>query len=140
MISKEKDNLIFIRLFPGEEINKGIIETCEKHDIKSGVVLSGIGQLKDVKLGYFKKKGDYLPQIFKKPTELISLTGNICRQEGRYILHNHTALGTEEKKLIGGHLIEGIVNITAEIVLLKSGIDIARKQDEQTGLLVLHLE
>jgi hypothetical protein len=140
MKSKEKDKLIFIRLFPGEEINKGIKEACKKHDLKSAVVISGIGQLKDVELGYFKKKGNYYPQTFEKPTELISLTGNICRQEGELILHIHTALGTEEKKLIGGHLIKGIVNVTAEIVLLKSGIDISRKLDEDTGLMGLHLK
>lgn len=98
MQSKEKDNLIFIRLFPGEDVNKEISRACKKHKLKSAVVLSGIGQLKYVKLGYFKKKDNYSPKIFEKPTELISLSGNICMQEGEFILHIHTALGTEDKK------------------------------------------
>jgi predicted DNA-binding protein with PD1-like motif len=140
MQSQEKDNLIFIRLFPGEDINQGIIEACNKHEVKSAVVLSGIGQLKNVKLGYFKTKGDYSPEIFKNPIELISLTGNICKQDKDYILHNHVALGDENKQLIGGHLIEGSVKITAEIVLLKNSIDLTRKLNKETGLMDLNLK
>ena len=117
-----------------------IIEACKKHKVDTAVILSGIGQLKIVKLGYFKSKGDYFPNIIEQPTELLSLTGNICRQKEKYVLHIHTVLGDENKKAIGGHLIEGTVNITAEIVLLKSSINISRKHDETTGLMNLDFE
>lgn len=140
MKSKEKNNLVFIRLFPEEEINEKIIEACKKHNVGTAVVLSGIGQLKKGKLGYFKSKGDYFPDIFEHPLELLSLSGNICRQKKEYILHLHTVLGDEKKKVKGGHLIEGIVSITAEIVLLKSDIDISRKYNDNTGLMNLDLE
>ena len=140
MQSKEKDDMIFIRLFPGEEIIKNIILCCEKHNVETGIIISGIGQLKNVKIGYFKKKGDYSPEIIKKPTELISLSGNICKKEYDYILHTHITLGDEKKKLIGGHLIKGTVNITAEIVILKSNINISRVYDDETGLENLELK
>jgi predicted DNA-binding protein with PD1-like motif len=55
-------------------------------------------------------------------------------------LHNHVALGKENKQVIGGHLIEGNVKITAEIVLLKSNIDLSRKPNKDTGLMDLNLE
>jgi len=35
---------------------------------------------------------------------------------------------------VGGHLIEGKVEITNEIILLKADIDIKRKFEEKTGL------
>jgi predicted DNA-binding protein with PD1-like motif len=140
MQSKEKDDMIFIRLFPGEEIIKNILLCCKKHNLETGIIISGIGQLKNVKIGYFKKKGDYSPEIIKKPTELILLSGNICKKEYEYILHAHITLGDEKKKLIGGHLIEGTVNITAEIVILKSNINISRVYDDETGLENLELK
>ena len=140
MQSKEKDNLIFIRLFPDEEITDKIIKACKKHKVETAVVLSGIGQLKKVKVGYFKSKGNYVPEIFEKPTELLSLSGNICKHNGNYIAHMHTVLGDQKKKVLGGHLIEGFVNITAEIVLLKSGINISRKHDDITRLMNLDLK
>ena len=140
MQSKEKNNIIFIHLFPGEEINNKIIDVCKNHNVKSAVVISGIGQLKKAKLGYFKNRGNYAPETFNEPLELLSISGNICRQEGKYLLHLHSSLGDEKKNVIGGHLIEGIINITAEIVLLKSNIVISRKHDEITGLMSLNLE
>jgi predicted DNA-binding protein with PD1-like motif len=140
MQSKEKQNIIFIRLFPDEDVNEKIIEVCKTHNVKTAVVLSGIGQLAKAQLGFFKDKGDYAPQIFNKPLEILSLTGNICKQDDEYILHLHTVLGDEQKNAVGGHFIEGQVSITAEIVLLKTNVVIQRKIDEKTGLKTLFLE
>ena len=134
MRTKEKQNLIFIRLFKNENVNYKIKEACKLHKVKTAVVLSGIGQLKNVKLGYFKKKEDYTPDLFKSPYELLSLTGNICRDKDGYLLHLHAILGDEKKNTVGGHFIEGQVSITCEIVLLKSDMDIKRELDEETGL------
>lgn len=134
MQSKEKKNIIFVRLFPEENVNEQLMEVCKLHNIKTAVVVSGIGQLSKTQLGYFKEKGDYNPKSFNKPLEILSLTGNICNQEGEHILHLHAILGDEKKNAIGGHFIEGIVSITAEIVILKTSVDAQRKTNEKTGL------
>ncbi|RLF32315.1 MAG: hypothetical protein DRM98_04115, partial [Thermoplasmata archaeon] len=115
---KEKNNIIFLRLFPNENINDMIIETCKKTNVKTAVILSGIGQVKNVQLGYFKEKGNYSEEIFIKPFEILSLTGNIIKQDDEYLLHIHAVLGDENKKTIGGHFINGVINVTGEIVIL----------------------
>jgi len=140
MQSREKDKLVFIRLFPDEDVNEKLKEACKLHDIKNAVVLSGLGQLKEFKLGYFKEKNNYLPELFNRPHELLSLTGNICKQNNDYILHLHAVLGDENKKTIGGHLIEGKVEVTHEIVLLKTDIEVERRFEEETGLKGLFIE
>ena len=56
MQSKEENNLIFIRLFPGEDIHRELAQVCQKHEVGTAVVLSGVGQLKQSELGYFKRK------------------------------------------------------------------------------------
>lgn len=140
MQSKEKDNIIIIRLFPDEKVNDKLKEACKKHEIKTAVILSGIGQLKDAKLGYFKNKGNYTPESFEKPSEILSLTGNICKQDEDYIMHIHAVLGDEEKKAIGGHFIEGTISVTAELILLKTNIDFKREMDKKTGLFNLYLK
>lgn len=140
MQSKEKDGLIFIRLFPGEDIYQALKEACRKHRVETAVVLSGVGQLKQFKLGYFKEKGDYTPEEFEKPHELLSLTGSISNQEGDYNFHLHVVLGNEEKKVVGGHLIRGEVEVTNEIVLLKTDLKVKRKLEESTGLQGMFLE
>ena len=140
MECKEKSNIIFVRLFPGENVNDKLKEACKINKIKSAVVISGIGQLKKVQIGYFKKKDDYNPQIFNKPMEILSLTGNICKKDNDYLLHLHIVIGDEHKKALGGHFVDGTVSITAEIVLLKSNMNVRRKLNEKTGLYDLDLE
>ncbi len=140
MQSKEKDNIIFIRLLKEENVNKKIKEACKKYNIETAVVLSGIGQLKKVKLGYFKDKGNYTPQEFNYPLELLSLSGNVCKYKNEYLFHLHAVLGNEEKKVIGGHFIDGQISVTGEIILLKTKIDAKRKNDKETGLKALFLE
>ncbi len=140
MQSMENKNIIFIRLFPEEDVNEQLKEACRLHDVKTAVVISGIGQLIKVQLGYFKEKGNYTPENFDKPLELLSLTGNISKQEGDYLLHLHAILGDEKKNAIGGHFIDGEVSITGEIFLLKTDFAFKRKTDEKTGLKNLYLE
>jgi hypothetical protein len=140
MQSKEKDSLVFVRLFPNEDPHHELKKVCKKHKVETAVVLSGLGQLKQFQLGYYKEKGDYTPQEFQKPHELLSLTGNISSQEGEYNLHLHAVLGDEEKNVVGGHLISAKVEVTNEIVLLKTDLKIKRILEETTGLEGMFLE
>ena len=140
MQCKENKGLVFIRLFPGEDVNEKIRDACRLHNVETAVVLSGIGQLKTAKLGYFKEKGDYSPETFNKPLEILSLNGNITKEDSDYNLHLHVVLGDEKKNAIGGHFIEGKISITGEIVLLKTNINVKRKLDNDTGLKGLYLE
>ena len=140
MQSKEKDNLVFVRLFPGEDTLQELKKACEKHKIETAVVIAGLGQLKQFKLGYYKEKGNYTPQEFQKPHELLSLTGNISNQEGEYNFHLHAVLGDEGKNVVGGHLISGTAEVTNEIVLLKTDLKVKRKLEESTGLEGMFLE
>jgi predicted DNA-binding protein with PD1-like motif len=131
---KEKENLIFARLFPNEDLFNSLKEICKKTKIKTGVIISGIGQLKNFELGYFKQKGNYCPQSFKKPFELLSLNGNIIKDGKDYKFHLHSVLSDEDKKVIGGHLLKGQVEVTNEIVILKSSAKLKRKKEKETGL------
>ncbi len=104
------------------------------------MVVCGLGQLKQFTLGYFKEKGNYTPQEYEKPHELLSLDGIISREKGEYSFHLHAVLGNENKEAIGGHLIKGKVQVTNEIALIKTGVRVQRRLDEDTGLQALYLE
>jgi len=140
MQSREKNSMVMIRLFPDEDIYEKLEEACKKHDIETAIVLSGLGQLKQFRLGYFKEKGNYAPEDFAEPHELLSLTGNVSKQKEGYEFHLHAALGNEKKKVVGGHLIKGKVEVTNEIALLKTSLKLERVTEESTGLKGLFLE
>ncbi|MCD6478441.1 MAG: DUF296 domain-containing protein [Candidatus Diapherotrites archaeon] len=136
---KQLANIIFIRLHSGEDLFEGLHEVCKKCKVRTAIVLSAVGMLQDFELGYFKAKGNYTKQRFKKPHELVALSGIIMKLGREYNFHLHAALGNEKKKLIGGHLISAKVKVTAELVLLKSNATLHRILDEETGLLALKL-
>ena len=134
MQSNEAGNLIFIRLFPDEDIYHELRKACEQHHVTTAVIVSGIGQLKQFELGYFQEKGNYVPETFEKPHELLSLTGNLSKQQGEYYFHIHAVLGNKAKQALGGHLIKGKVEVTNEIVLMKTNVPVHRRHEESTGL------
>ncbi|MGF3554874.1 MAG: PPC domain-containing DNA-binding protein [Thermoplasmatota archaeon] len=138
MKSIENKNIIFLRLFKDENVNEQIKNACKIHKVKTAVIISGIGQLRNVQLGYFKEKGNYLQEKFDKPLEILSLNGNICHEKDEYSIHMHIVLSDENKNALGGHFIDGTISVTGEIVLLKTEIEVKRKIDEETGLKMLY--
>ena len=141
MQSKEKQGLIIIRLFDGEDLFQLLKEASNKHRIETAVILSSIGQLRQFTLGYFNGK-EYINQDFPEAHELLSISGIISSREDQNDrkLHLHAVLGNEQKQVIGGHLFKGIIESTGEVVLLKTTIKVKRRKDENTGLQALYLE
>ncbi len=141
MQSQEKDNLIIARFFPGENVFEQLKIICRKQNIKTGVVLSGVGQFGFVEIGFFKEKGNYMPQKFEIPLEVLSVSGIISMNEKKeFDFHLHINLSDEKKNSFGGHFIDGTVSITLEVVILKTEIVVKRNIEEETGLKGLFLD
>ena len=139
MDSRVKGSLVFIRVHSGEDLFSALEDACKKYAVNVASVVSAVGMLEAFTLGYFRGKGDYAKQHFKKPHELVALSGLIIKLSDGYNFHLHAALGNENKKLIGGHLVSARVKVTAEIVLLKSDATLSRVLDKETGLMALRL-
>jgi len=136
---KKNQHYSIIHLKPGENLLKSLIIVCEKHSIITGVILSGIGQLTEVTLGFFKENDNYTPKLFHETYELLSLSGTIIPYEETYIPHLHAVIGSERKKTFGGHLINATVKVTNEIILLDIPIETSREKSLVTGLMELSL-
>jgi predicted DNA-binding protein with PD1-like motif len=140
MQSKYKDNLLFLRLFSGEDLFDKLREVCNLYKVKTAVVVSGLGQLQPFTLGYFEGKDEYNKKEFQEPHELVALTGIISRYKEEIDIHLHAALGGKDKETKSGHLFHAKVAATNELVLLTSDVLIKRKHEEQTGLRGMFLE
>ena len=137
MTYQETGGLIMVRLHQDEDIFESLKKVCAACDVKVGVFLSGIGMLKETELSFFVEQGRYATTKFPEALELVSLTGNVILQEGEYQFHVHAVLARDTKDAIGGHLSSGTVNITNEIVIMKTGISAKRAVDPATGLMAL---
>ena len=138
---REEKGLVIARLFPGEDLFRTTAQILRELKIQTAVVLSGIGMLRDFELSYFIGKGNYGTEKFEKAHELCALSGLICKKEiDDYSFHLHAVLADENKRAIAGRLPKGTVEVTCELALLKSGIELKRRIEEESGLNGLFLE
>ena len=129
----------FIRLERGEHIIRTLKDFCAKSKIKCGYFF-GIGALDEAELAhYIVENKKYTSKILKKPLEIINMTGNITIMDKEAYLHCHITLSDEKMKAIAGHLKEGRISATCEIVLVKLNATINRKHDDFIGLNLLDL-
>ena len=136
------ENIIAVRLPPGTDVMAGIIDTCEKYNVKDGVIISALGSwrkatfanptdLPNGKVGYGEStvlEGNY---------ELVNLSGIICHDtEGKILPHIHLTISDEKGTAYGGHLQPGCeVLLTTDIIIGSfSGIDMGRRFDEKLGV------
>ncbi len=133
MKSSEEKSLIIAKLDDGENLFESLKEIIEKHGIKSGLVLSGIGMLRNFVLGYYDGS-EYQKKEFEDPCELLSLQGSITTK-GETVIHLHTSLADESRNVVGGHLFEAEVCSLNELVIRKlDDIVLSRESNPVTGL------
>jgi predicted DNA-binding protein with PD1-like motif len=140
VFSKKEGAILIVRLHPGEELLESLRSVIKEHGVTTAVLLSGIGMLIETELGYFQGSGKgYSIHRYNEPCELVSLSGNVSRQESGYNLHLHANLAQTNGGAVGGHLMKATVHLTNEIFLLETGIPVYRRQ-EDNGLFGLYLE
>ena len=129
----------FIRLERGERIIETLKSFCANNKIRCGYFF-GIGALDDVELAhYIVENKKYTSKTFKQPLEIINMTGNVTTIDKEVYLHCHITLSDEGMRAIAGHLKEGVISATCEIVLVSAAASITRKYDNLTGLNLLDL-
>lgn len=118
MIEAFKQGLLFVRMDDGENFYDNLLKTLKKHEIESGIILSGIGMLRRFEIGWFNGEV-YEKEFVKFPCELLSLSGNISLKDSEVFPHIHATLSDPNKKAFGGHLFSAIVNNTVEMFIMK---------------------
>ncbi|BAW31936.1 MAG TPA: DUF296 domain-containing protein [Methanothermobacter sp.] len=120
--------MIIQRIRPSHDLKKELL----KIRIKGGIIVSGVGSLKNATL----RLADENILKVKGPFEIISMQGTITING----IHVHLAIADKEGNMIGGHLKEGCeVHTTAEIAILPYNGILRRSKDEETGYMELQV-
>lgn len=123
-----------LALKPGENLFEGILQCANDANLKSASI-SGLGGLDDVSVAYYNlNTKEYQTKLFNGMYELISMNGNITFVEGKRFIHIHAAIGTDTYDVYGGHIMDAIVNPSAEITIIPLADKIERAYDAGTGL------
>jgi predicted DNA-binding protein with PD1-like motif len=113
----------------GEEIQETLRQFAEKVGLQ-GAFFSGIGTLHQVELAFFcASTKNYDRQFFDDEYELISLTGNLSFTDGVLAPHTHVSLCDRKFQTYSGHLVRGVVSVTAEILVIDLGVHLTREED-----------
>ena len=142
--------VIVARLKPGSDLLSSIREIVIKESIKAGVIISGVGLLGEANLRNCKSLPIEYPitdenrtfTSFKRPLEILSLSGNISLTEIEPLVHAHITLSYVEEDtigVIGGHLMEGcVIHGFAEVFLMELlDIEMVKRSDVETRTLQL---
>ena len=141
----------YVRMDRSDEIVSNLLEICEKENIPSAVFF-GIGGCQSAELQVFiPETGSFETERLEGMLELVSLNGNVVRDEnGKLFHHTHALFSFKggnrdvdnivggyrdgQHGMAGGHLKATTVLYTAEIELRPTiGGAIGRKFDPETG-------
>jgi predicted DNA-binding protein with PD1-like motif len=130
----------FIVVFETEdEVMQGLLEFARENGVSAGH-FTAIGALSDVVLGYLDwEKKDYEPIRLMEQVEVLSLVGDVALENGAPKIHAHVVVGRRDGTAHGGHLLEGHVRPTLEVVLHESPEHLRRQVDPETGLALIDL-
>ncbi|MCI0497783.1 MAG: DUF296 domain-containing protein [Thermoplasmata archaeon] len=136
MESARSGQVIVARLDDGEELLASVEAMASREAAGSALVVSGIGMLRNARLGYWDGKG-YRESTLDGPVELLSLLGSCAPSS----VHLHAVVGLGDHSTAGGHVLGGTVQYVNEVTMLAlDGIGLSRKEDPATGLRVMTLD
>lgn len=127
-ISSDNCSFHFLKLSPGQDLRKSLIDFCQTENLSAASIISGVGSLKKIKL----RKADsnsFYESI--ESHEILTVSGLLSNTG----VHIHLSIADKEARVFGGHLSDGnLIFTTAEIVIASyENIKFDREFDPATG-------
>jgi uncharacterized protein len=121
----------------GAEAVAAIEDWAVRHGVRAARV-TAIGGFERAVLGWFDWQAkDYRRIVVDEQAEVVGLLGDIAMAGDEVKLHAHTVLGRSDGSALAGHLLEGVVRPTLEVMIVQSPAHLERRHDPATGLALL---
>lgn len=140
LLNPETEKTFVLVLDPGDEILDSLSSFAREQQLQAAH-FTAIGALSKAVIGFFDSQiRDYQKIRIDEQVEVLSMLGDIT--SGPYNepkIHTHIVLGKADGTAHGGHLLEGWVRPTLEIIIQESPAHLIRKTDAATGLPLIQL-
>ncbi|MGH3003346.1 MAG: PPC domain-containing DNA-binding protein [Gaiellaceae bacterium] len=104
----------------------------------SAAQFTGIGAFSRLVGGYFDwERKDYLRIPIDEQVEVLALTGDVALDGSEPAVHAHVVVGRRDGSTAGGHLLEGHVRPTLELVVTESPVELRKSYDPRSGLMLI---
>jgi uncharacterized protein len=127
--------LIFVT---GDEAMAGLQQFARDHRL-GAAQFTAIGAFSRATLAYFDwETKQYRPIPVDEQVEVLAFTGDVSEApDGSPKVHAHAILGRRDGSTVGGHLKEGQVRPTLEVILTESPAHLRRRHDAESGLALI---
>ena len=124
----------------GDEAMTGLTSFAKAQRL-SGSHFTAIGAFSRAIVAYFEWPSKEYRQVpIDEQVEVLSFAGDITVEDGTPKVHAHVVLGKADATAHGGHLIEGCVRPTLELVIIEAPRHLHRRRDATSGLALIDLD
>jgi predicted DNA-binding protein with PD1-like motif len=139
LIHDAEQRTFAVILETGEEAVASLRSFAREHHL-GGSQFTAIGAFSGAVVGFFDfDRRDYKRIAIDEQVEVLALLGDIALQDDEPQLHAHVVVGDCRGNARGGHLLEGRVRPTLEVIITESPRDLCKYHDPSTGLALIRL-
>lgn len=124
---------------PGDEAMASLKQFARSERLAASQI-TGVGGFERATLGWFDRAARQFRHIpVDEPTEVLSLIGDVAEGQDGPALNIHVVLGLSDGTTRGGHLIEGQVFPTLELVVTENPAELRRVMHPDLGVALIDL-
>lgn len=126
-------------LDPGDEAIATLSEFSRREELSAAQV-TAIGAFESATVGWYdRRRQQYRRIAVDEQCEVLSLAGDVALGTDGSELHLHAVLGLADGSTRGGHLLEGRVWPTLEVIIRESPAELRKTYRPEAGLALIDL-
>ena len=125
---------------PGDEAMAALKQFASSERLEAAQI-TGIGGFERATVGWFDRTARQFRRIpVDEPSEVLSLIGDVAEDTGGPGLNVHVVLGLSDGTTRGGHLLEGQVFPTLELVVTENPAELRKVMHPGLGVALIDLD
>jgi hypothetical protein len=125
---------------PGDEAVAALTQFAQAEDLEAASI-AAVGAFERAVVGWFDRAAkDYRRIPVGEQCEVLSLLGDVAQGQDGPILHMHVVLGLSDGTTRGGHLLEGTVFPTLEVVVTETPAQLRKVMRPDIGIALIDLD
>jgi predicted DNA-binding protein with PD1-like motif len=125
---------------PGDEAFDTLTQFARAQDLEASQI-TAVGAFERATVGWFDRAAKQYRRIpVGEQCEVLSLIGDVAEGQDGPSLHVHVVLGLSDGTTRGGHLLEGWVFPTLEVVLTETPAELRKVMRPDLGIAVIDLD
>jgi uncharacterized protein len=125
---------------PGDEAVAALNEFARAEDLEAAQI-TAVGAFEHAVVGWFDRTAkDYRRIPVAEQCEVLSLLGDVAQGADGPIVHVHAVLGLSDGTTRGGHLLEGKVFPTLEVIVTETPAELSKVFRPDIGIALIDLD